>query len=153
PGDRRGPGRMRILLLTHYYAPEFGAPQRRWSALVERFMAAGHRVTVAAPVPHYPAGRPTRTQRSDHPVGPPERGRHGEIALRTASLPLRTDILSRPAGHATAAADALRRLLARFVRPGTRPDVIIAPAPAIPTLLVGRILATRWRVPLVVEMR
>src|SRR5699024_8702874 len=62
-------------------------------------------------------------------------------------------ILSRTADHATVAADALRRLLARFVRPGTRPDVIIATAPAIPTLLVGRILATRWRVPLVVEMR
>ena len=43
---------MKMLLLTHYYAPEFGAPQRRWSALVQRFIAAGHRVTVAAPVPH-----------------------------------------------------------------------------------------------------
>ena len=72
---------MRILVLTHYYAPEYGAPQRRWSALVSRFIAAGHRVTVAAPVPHYPSGRPTVEQRRDHRVGGAEHGAHGETVL------------------------------------------------------------------------
>ncbi|MGP9614008.1 glycosyltransferase family 4 protein [Brachybacterium sp. AOP42-B2-9] len=144
---------MRLLLLTHYYAPEFGAPQRRWSALVSRFVAAGHRVTVAAPVPHYPAGRPTCAERRSHRVGAVERGRHGEVVLRTAYLPHRADILSRTADHLIAAADALRRLRRRFARPGTRPDVIIATAPAIPTLMVGRALSALWQVPLVVEMR
>src|SRR5690625_6218265 len=78
-GPPRGGGRrMRILLLTHYYAPEFGAPQRRWSALVQRFIASGHQVTVAAPVPHYPGGRPTPAQRRTHHVGDIERGAHGD---------------------------------------------------------------------------
>lgn len=144
---------MRLLLLTHYYAPEFGAPQRRWSALVQRFIAAGHSVTVAAPVPHYPSGRPTPTQRRMHRVGGVETGRHGETILRTAFLPHRADIASRTADHLIAAADALRRLRHRYSRPGTRPDVIIATAPAIPTLMVGRTLASLWGVPLVVEMR
>lgn len=144
---------MRILLVTHYYSPEFGAPQRRWSALVERFVAAGHQVTVTAPVPHYPAGRPTRAQAAAHPVGGTEIGEHGETVLRTAYLPHRADILTRTADHAVAAADALRRVLLRFSRPGTRPDVVIATAPAIPSLLVGGLLAARWQVPLVVEMR
>lgn len=144
---------MRILLLTHYYAPEFGAPQRRWSALVERFLSSGHQVTVAAPVPHYPGGRPTPEQRRTHHVGSIERGAHGETVMRTAYLPHQDDILSRTADHLVAAGDALRRLLARFSHPAHRPDVVIATAPAIPTLLVGRILATRWQVPLVVEMR
>ncbi|WP_394214074.1 glycosyltransferase family 4 protein [Brachybacterium vulturis] len=144
---------MRLLLLTHYYGPEFGAPQRRWSALISRFIAAGHPVTVAAPVPHYPAGRPTPTQRRSHRVGAVERGRHGEVILRTAYLPHRADIASRTADHLVAAADALRRLRRRFARPGTRPDVIIATAPAIPTLMVGRALSLLWQVPLVVEMR
>src|SRR5690625_1588515 len=88
---------MRILLLTHYYAPEFGAPQRRWSALVRRFIASGHQVTVAAPVPHYPGGRPTPTQRRTHHVGSVERGAQGETVLRTAYLPHRADIFSRTA--------------------------------------------------------
>ena len=144
---------MRLLLLTHYYGPEFGAPQRRWSALVQRFIAAGHRVTVAAPVPHYPTGRPTREQSRTHRVGAVERGRHGETVLRTAYLPHHSDIVSRTADHLVVAGDSLRRLLRRFSRPGTRPDVIVATAPAIPTLLVGRILSVVWNVPLVVEMR
>src|SRR5699024_8931471 len=41
----------------------------------------------------------------------------------------------------------------RFSRPGTRPDVIVATAPAIPTLMVGRALSLLWDVPLVVELR
>ena len=144
---------MRILLLTHYYAPEYGAPQRRWAALVSRFVAAGHRVTVAAPVPHYPAGRANPTQRRAHRVGSVERGMHGETVLRTAYLPHRGDIATRTADHLVAALDSLRRLQRRFTRPGDRPDVIIATAPAVPTLLVGRLLSARWGVPLVVEMR
>lgn len=144
---------MRILLLTHYYAPEFGAPQRRWSALVGRFLAAGHQVTVAAPVPHYPMGRPSAEQRREHPVGAVERGMHGETVLRTAYLPHRGDIATRTADHLVAAGDALLRLSRRFARPADRPNVIVATAPAIPTLLLGKILAALWEVPLVVEMR
>jgi hypothetical protein len=52
-----------------------------------------------------------------------------------------------------AALDSLRRLRRRFARPQDRPDVIVATAPAIPTLLLGRLLSARWGVPLVVEMR
>jgi colanic acid biosynthesis glycosyl transferase WcaI len=144
---------MRILLLTHYYAPEYGAPQRRWSALVGRFIAAGHRVTVAAPVPHYPQGRPTRVQRRSHRVGAVERGMHGETVVRTAYLPHRGDMVTRTADHLVTAVDSLRRLRRRFARPQDRPDVIIATAPAVPTLLVGRALSALWGVPQVVEMR
>src|SRR5699024_11318483 len=57
------------------------------------------------------------------------------------------------ADHLIAAADAMRRLRRRFSRPGTRPDVIVATAPAIPTLMVGRALSLLWDVPLGVEMR
>src|SRR5699024_6427659 len=77
----------------------------------------------------------------------------GETVLRTAYLPHRADITSRTADHLIAAADAMRRLRRRFSRPGTRPDVIVATAPAIPTLMVGRALSLLWDVPLVVEMR
>lgn len=144
---------MRILLISHYYEPEFGAPQRRWGALIERFLAEGHQVTVAAPVPHYPAGRPTPEQARTHRAGRTERGLHGETVVRTAYLPHRADIISRTADHLVASADTIRLLLRRFRRREHRPDVIIATAPAIPTLLVGRLLSNRWGVPLVAEMR
>ena len=50
-----------------------------------------------------------------------------------------TDGHAGPAGRARL--DSLRRLLCRFARPSTRPDVVIATAPAVPSLLVGRMLA------------
>lgn len=144
---------MKILLITHYYAPEFGAPQRRWSALIRRFVAAGHQVTVSAPVPHYPRGLPTARERREHPIGAVERGEYGETVLRTAYLPHRADIISRTADHVVASADAACRLALRFQRRDHRPDVIVATAPAIPSLMVGSLLAAMWRVPLVAEMR
>lgn len=129
---------MRILVLTHYYAPEYGAPQRRWSALVSRFIAAGHRVTVAAPVPHYPSGRPTVEQRRDHRVGGAEHGAHGETVLGTAYLPHRGDTGTRTADHLVAALDALCRLRRRFGRPEDRPEVIVATALRSSVVALGK---------------
>ncbi|PWH06445.1 glycosyltransferase WbuB [Brachybacterium endophyticum] len=144
---------MRILLISHYYPPEYGAPQRRWSALVGRFIAAGHQVTVVTPVPHYPAGRPSAEQGRRHRAGTVERGAHGETIVRTRFLAHHGDIVTRSADHALAAMDGMLRALRRFSRRGTRPDVVIATAPAIDSLLAGTVLSRLWRVPLVVEMR
>ncbi|MBK0330734.1 glycosyltransferase family 4 protein [Brachybacterium sp. MASK1Z-5] len=144
---------MRILLISHYYPPEFGAPQRRWSALVGRFIAAGNQVTVVTPVPHYPHGRPDAEHAREHRAGLVERGAHGETIVRTRYLPHRGDIVTRSADHALAAMDGLVRSLRRFSRRDARPDVIIATAPAIDSLLAGTVLSRLWRVPLVVEMR
>jgi hypothetical protein len=85
---------MRILLITHYYRPEYGAPQRRWSALVDRFVAAGHQVTVSAPMPHYPSGTVDPRDRVDRQVGRTEVGESGETILRTGYLPHRGDIIT-----------------------------------------------------------
>ena len=48
---------MRILILTQYYPPEIGAPQRRLSSLARRLSAMGHAVRVLTAVPNYPEGR------------------------------------------------------------------------------------------------
>ncbi len=48
---------MKMLILTQYYPPEFGAAPRRLSGLAERFVAHGHEVSVLAPMPNYPMGR------------------------------------------------------------------------------------------------
>lgn len=47
---------MRVTLLTQYYPPEIGAPQRRLYQLVERLSARGHAVTVLTAMPNYPLG-------------------------------------------------------------------------------------------------
>lgn len=46
----------RIAILTHYFAPEVGAPQTRLLALASHLQARGEQVTVHAPPPHYPDG-------------------------------------------------------------------------------------------------
>ena len=48
---------MRILILTQYYPPEIGAPQRRLSSLARRLCAMGHEVRVLTAMPNYPEGR------------------------------------------------------------------------------------------------
>lgn len=45
-----------VLLVTHYYPPEVGAAQTRLSETVHELRNLGWRVTVVAPIPHYPLG-------------------------------------------------------------------------------------------------
>lgn len=47
---------MKILFLTHYYTPEGNAPATRVSALAERWVKAGHEVTVMTCAPNVPNG-------------------------------------------------------------------------------------------------
>jgi colanic acid biosynthesis glycosyl transferase WcaI len=47
---------MKLIILTQYYPPEVGAPQRRLSDLAQRMTAQGHEVTVLTAMPNYPRG-------------------------------------------------------------------------------------------------
>lgn len=48
---------MRVVILTQYYPPEIGAPQRRLSQLADGLMARGHEVIVLTAMPNYPTGK------------------------------------------------------------------------------------------------
>ncbi len=48
---------MKFAILTQYYPPEIGAPQRRLSSLARHFIDAGHSVQVLTAMPNYPRGR------------------------------------------------------------------------------------------------
>jgi colanic acid biosynthesis glycosyl transferase WcaI len=47
---------LRIVILTHYFPPEVGAPQARLYELARRAASAGHTVTVVTGLPNYPTG-------------------------------------------------------------------------------------------------
>ena len=47
---------MKILLLTHYFWPEIGAPQVIHLEWIKRLSARGHDITVVTGFPHYPDG-------------------------------------------------------------------------------------------------
>lgn len=142
---------MHIVLVTHYYAPEVGAPQRRWGELVPRFLAAGHRVTVLAPSPHYPEGRAGRLPR---PLRPGARGTGpwGEHVVRLRFREHGPGLRSRVADQLVTALDATVQGL--FDLHGRRhPDVIVVTIPGIPSIGAAAVLRRALRVPLVVEMR
>jgi len=79
---------MRILILTHHYPPEVGAPQTRLSGTAAFLQSRGHDVLVVAALPSYPTGI----------VPPTYRGRR---LIREASdgIPvIRTCTWARPGG-------------------------------------------------------
>lgn len=47
---------MHVLLLTHYFWPEVGAPQVIHAEWIKRFTKKGHQVTVVTGFPNYPTG-------------------------------------------------------------------------------------------------
>lgn len=143
---------MHIALITHHYAPEVGAPQRRWGALIPRFIEAGHAVSVLAPSPHYASGVP-------HQLGPDERpgavatGEHGEQIYRLRYRDHGLDLMSRTVDQGITAASAVSRGISELTAKARRPDVVIATVPGMPSIAAGVALHRWLRVPLVVEMR
>jgi glycosyltransferase involved in cell wall biosynthesis len=77
---------LRIVLLTHYFPPEVGAPQARLFELASRAAAAGHSVTVVTGFPNYPTG-----------VIPPEyRGRFRMEEMLEGTRVIRTWVYATP---------------------------------------------------------
>ena len=142
---------MRVLVLIHYWAPEVGAPQKRWRRLAEGLTARGHELAVLAPSPHYPAGRLLEGSAAYAPGGI-HRDASGALVHRTAFRPYDAGLGGRGADQAIAAAHALRLGLRRFAG-ANRPDVIVGSIPGLPTLPAALALGRGLRRPVVVELR
>ena len=142
---------MRILLLTHYWAPEVGAPQRRWNRLAEALISRGHELAVLAPAPHYPGGHLLQGGQA-HMPGSIRRDVTGAMVHRTIFRPYGNAVCGRGVDQMVTAADSVRRGVRRF-RGVNRPDVVLGSVPGLPTLpaalAVGRVLHR----PVVVELR
>lgn len=143
---------MRILLVSHHYAPENNAPQRRWTALAPRLRERGHELIIFTPPPHYPGGMLDDPDGA-HSVGSRSTGAHGETVYRVKFREHGPGLKSRSLDQAVAALDTITRALRVLRRRQDRPDVIISTAPGLPSIFAGWVLATAWRVPHVVEMR
>lgn len=141
---------MRILLLTHYYHPELGPPQLRWSALVRDFLTGGHEVHVIAPPPHYPSGQGTAGPGA-HVVGSSETGQHGETVHRVRWRSHDGSALTTLIDQCLSAVDGTVTAWRR--RRQIRPDVVVSTVPALPTMGAGFITSRLLRRPWVLEMR
>lgn len=134
---------MRVVLLTHYFPPEVGAPQARLGALARGLAARGVDVRVHAPFPHYPDGL----------IQAPYRNRPALIERRSPVL--RSAVYATPnrgfarrlANHLSFAASALA------THPLTGPaDVVMVESPPLFLAAAGVLYARAKRAPLVVNV-
>jgi colanic acid biosynthesis glycosyl transferase WcaI len=138
-----------ILLVTHHFAPESGAPQRRWGALAGHLVPVGYPLTVLTPPPHYPSGKITHFSPAFLP-GSVSTGSHGEKIIRVNYREHSHGLGSRAADQLVAAVSSVLR----GIRPAAgRPAVVIATVPGIPSVVAGWALARWHRARFVVEMR
>jgi glycosyltransferase involved in cell wall biosynthesis len=138
---------VKILFVCHYFAPEPGAPQARLLETGRALVRAGHRVTALTGFPNHPTGR----------LDPGDRGRlfrrdrlDGVDVLRSwlYATPNR-GLGRRTLGHLSFMATAVLLGGAR----ARRPDVVVASSPTFFSAVSGWLLAARWRVPFVFEVR
>ena len=138
---------MRILLVTHYFPPEVGAPQARLSGFAATWAADGDNVTVLTGMPNHPTG-----------VVPPEyrrairRTEHvdGYRIVRTWLYATPNEgILRKTIGHLSFTVSSVM-LGARASGPA---DVVIVSSPTFFAIGAGWLLARVKRARLVVEIR
>ena len=135
---------MRVTILTQYYPPEAGAPQRRLSDLAFRLTARGHRVQVLTALPNYPGDR----------VFPDYAGKgnsveeHGDVRICRVGLyvpPARKTTLQRLRCYFSFAFSAARSGK-RLLEPT---DVVFMESPPLALAPAGVMLARVLGVPLV----
>ncbi len=144
---------MHVVIVSQYWHPENGVPQRRWAWLTQHLTQAGHNVTVITPPPNYDRAE-KRAQRSQ---SKPETGPHGETILRCSFLPTGNSLISRALGQASIAGFMLSRALGpnglRTTNNNQPVDLVIGTVPAIPTAFVTQAIAKALRVPYVIDLR
>ena len=138
---------MRILVVTHYFPPEVGAPQARLSELARYWAEAGHELTVLTGMPNHPTG-----------VVPPEyRGRRrcrervdGYDVVRTWVYATPNEgVVKKTLGHLSFMVSSV--LLGG--RAAGRPDVIVVSSPTFFSIFSAWFLARLRRARFVVEVR
>lgn len=147
---------MKILILSQYWFPENGVPQRRWSWLSQILVDAGHEIRVVAPPPHYLRHpslkqwlRETREFSGTLDLGP-----SGEWINRSMYLPSGNSLTGRALNQASVAACMVLAVIRR--RGNLRkfaPDLVIGTVPALPTALVTEIVARMVNAPYIIDLR
>jgi glycosyltransferase involved in cell wall biosynthesis len=138
---------MRIIIVTHYFPPETGAPQARLSGLAAAWAAGGDDVTVLTGMPNHPTG-----------VSPPEyRGAIRRRERRDGYRVLRTWLYATPnEGMARKTIGHLSFMISSVLLGGRASgpaDVIVVSSPTFFAVGAGWLLARLKRARLVVEVR
>lgn len=148
---------MKILIISQYWVPENGVPQRRWSWLTEILEGEGHAVTVIAPPPHNDRSPSLREWWKSGAfrtrIEPGAHG-HAETVVRTGYFPAGRSLTQRILNQAAVAAAALWVVLRKPGSLGSyEPDLIIGSVPALPTSVVTYLASKRFKAPYIIDLR
>lgn len=151
--------KMKILILSQYWWPENGVPQRRWTWLSKILIDAGHEVTVIAPPPHYQRKISLREWWVERKILKEDRrfnqvGPSGERIIRSGYFPAGTSLTHRAFNQATVACGAISTVLSRrSVLKSYNPDLVIGTVPALPTAVATKAIGRFYRTPYVIDLR
>jgi glycosyltransferase involved in cell wall biosynthesis len=138
---------MRVLVVTHYFPPETGAPQARLSGLARSWAADGDKVTVLTGMPNHPTGvLPPAYRRA---VFRRERADGYRIIRTWLYATANEGIVRKSLGHLSFMASSV--LLG--ARASGRADVVVVSSPTFFSILSGWLLARLKRAAFVIEVR
>lgn len=129
---------MKVMLLTHSFSPEISPPQRRWSVIADELAKLGNEITVVTPQPQGTSVQGVASITNDPRI----------YVKRYKSLRKSKTMVGKVIKHGV---DAVLSLPAALK--ATKPDVVIATVPALPTLIVGFAVCKIRGVPFVVDLR
>lgn len=141
---------MHVLIVSQYWYPENGVPQRRWSWLAQILRDNGHHVTVVAPPPHYPYG----VVQDGWQSRVAEFGPSGERIIRCYFKGHDTSLTARIFDQASVGVSSvINGMKAAGISDWGRPDVVIGTVPALPSAIVARLVAKYYKIPYVIDLR
>lgn len=147
---------MQILVLSQYWWPENGVPQRRWSWLTSILIKQGHEVYVIAPPPREKKSTSVGVfhRHVSQTIADPEVGPSGEYIYRCGYLPTNSSLTYRALNQAFVALSTVM-VGVRLCRDGRipKPELLVGTVPALPTALATRLLAKLLQVRYVIDLR
>ena len=145
---------MHLLMVSQYWTPDNGVPQRRWAWLSHILNEQGYTLDVVTP-----GGRSILSVKSFYnELFQPrdlinEHGPNGERIFRTRGFRTSSSLTARVANQAFVAADSLVLACAVIRRAEQKPDILIATVPALPSAFVVFALSRFFKLPYVIDLR
>src|SRR5699024_1135980 len=147
---------VRVLVVSQYWAPEYGVPQRRWGWLAELMKSEGHEVVVLTPPPHYLRNLSFKEWLSMGGLRVGRRaevGPAGESIFRTPFFPAGRSLTQRAVNQLFVATGAILGAVVHRRALNGKIDVVIGTVPALPTLIASRVISWLLKTPYAIDLR
>ncbi|RAP38289.1 glycosyltransferase WbuB [Candidatus Marinamargulisbacteria bacterium SCGC AAA071-K20] len=138
---------MNILIVTHYYPPEIGAPQARLSEMAKTWANDGHNITVLTCFPNHPTGIIPDTYKNKHYL---EETIDGIKVIRTwVYATPNKGFIKKIAGHLSFMFSAV----IQGHKATKNQDIIIASSPTFFSIISAYVLSRLYKTPYIFEVR